>query len=139
MRRMPRSGITIARGAQSWRRDAACVGSRSRAGVSLRSTTGYSSYAAPRRFVGQFALHRPFIDAQKRGIHPSSVPVASLPLNAHLCSRAQGGGISAADGLDHFGDEFIDLLGRAADELPRFESRGEVNFAEGRVGGNPPQ
>ena len=66
MRPMPRSGITIARWARSWRRYAAFVGFCSRPGVSLRSTPGYSSYAAPRRFVGRFAPPRPFIDAQKR-------------------------------------------------------------------------
>ena len=55
VRPMPRSGITIARWARSWRRYAAFVGFRSRPGVSLRSTPGYSSYAAPRKrwFLGK--------------------------------------------------------------------------------------
>jgi hypothetical protein len=63
---MPRSGITIARWARSWRHCAAFVGFRPRPGVSLRSTPGYSIYAAPRQFVGRFTSPRPFIDSQKR-------------------------------------------------------------------------
>jgi len=59
----------------------------------------------------------------------------SLALDGHFRVVSRGFSVSRPDWLDHVGDELIDLLRGAADELQWGKHGDQIDLGKGRVGG----